>query len=64
MNELKFEELQEINGGSWKNAADVAVGVVSVGLAPFAFTTLGPGAAAQMFGRGTDLIKHGCRKHR
>lgn len=62
MNELKFEDLQEVNGGNWKDAADVTVGIISVGLAPFAIPTLGPGAAAQMFGRGKDLIKHGCHR--
>lgn len=62
MNELKFEDLQEINGGGWKDATDVIVGTVGLGLSPFAVGTLGPAAAWDMASTSIDLIKHGAHK--
>ncbi|CEP43529.1 MAG: hypothetical protein ACLT0R_15650 [Paraclostridium sordellii] len=35
MNELKFEDLQEVNGGGWREAGEAFVATVKLGATPF-----------------------------
>ncbi|GKZ04734.1 hypothetical protein [Paraclostridium bifermentans] len=58
MNELKFEELQEVNGGGWKEAGNAFVGTVGLGLTPLAAVTIGPKGAGTIGARSWDLIQN------
>lgn len=57
MNELKFEDLQEVNGGGWKEAGNAFVGTVALGFTPFACAASGPLGCYDWISTNWDMIK-------
>lgn len=56
MNELKIEELQEVNGGGWKEAGKAFVGTIGIAASPFLIPA-GPMAVYDNISTNWDMIK-------
>lgn len=57
MNKLKFEELQEINGGGWKEAGAAFAGTVGIGVSPLVCAASGPYGCVDWVSTNWDMIK-------
>ena len=61
MNELKFDELQEVNSGSWKNAGKVIAGTIGVA-ASLPVGALNPLAGASLAVGSLSILNSGAKK--
>lgn len=57
MNELKFEDLQEVNGGGWREAGEAFVATVKLGATPFVLPR-GPIAVGKHIKKQWGHIQH------
>lgn len=55
MNELKFDELQDVNGGSWKQAGCAALGTIGLA-ASLPMGIVNPGAGLALAGGSIALF--------
>lgn len=62
MNELKFDELQDINGGGWKEAGQAFVATVALGGSPFVCASTGPYGCYDWISTNLDMIKDASKK--
>lgn len=63
MKELRFDELQEVNGGGWKEAGTAFVGTVAMGASPFICRYF-PGQCYDWVSTNWDMIKDASKNSR
>ncbi len=56
--ELSVNEMEEIDGGGWKNAIFAAVGTVCVAWSPIIGLAVNPGAGVALFSTGCSALDY------